>query len=71
MEWPLFMTKMTQTWREGRKIVDGGLRPGAIVPYRRMMQEKTHDFLARLFTAPKDLNAHIKLLVGHLVSYAH
>jgi hypothetical protein len=71
MEWPLFMTRMTETWREGRNLVDGGLRPGAMVPYREMMQEKTRDFLARLFAAPEDLNAHIKLLVGHLVSYAH
>jgi len=31
-----------------------------------MMQEKTHEFLANLFTTPKDVHAHIELLVGRL-----
>jgi cytochrome P450 len=74
MEWPLFMTGMTETWREGRKLVDGSLRPSAMTSYRQMMQEKTYEFLARVFANPKDLHAHIELLVGPLgclVSYDH
>ena len=57
---------MGDTWREGRKLLDGNLRSGAINPYRQMMQEKTHEFLANLFTTPKDVHAHIELLVGRL-----
>lgn len=61
MNWQLFMTGTTETWREGRKLVDGSLRPSAMTPYLQMMQEKTHEFLARLFATPRDLHAHIEL----------
>ena len=66
MDWPLFMSRMTETWREGRKLVDRSLRPAAMVPYRQMMQEKTRELLAQLYATPKDLHAHLELLVGHL-----
>jgi hypothetical protein len=63
-EWPLFMVRMGDTWREGRKLLDGNLRSGAVVLYRQMMQEKTREFLANLFSTPKDVYTHIELLVG-------
>ena len=65
MDWPIFMTGTTETWREGRRLLDRGLRPGAITPYRQMIQEKIREFLAQLFSTPKDFHAHIELLVGH------
>jgi hypothetical protein len=69
MDWPLFMSGMTETWREGRKILDRSLRPGATISYRQMMQEKTRQFLAHLLATPKDLHAHIELSVGLLSSF--
>jgi hypothetical protein len=77
MEWPLFMTEMTETWRKGRKVVDHSLRPGVVTTYRQMMQEKTHEFLTELLATPKNFRAHIKLSVGrplyslyyHIVGY--
>ena len=63
MDWPLFMTRMSETWRKGRKLLDRSLRPGATISYRQMMQEKTREFLAHLFVTPKDFYAHIELLV--------
>ena len=66
MDWPLFMSGMTETWREGRKLVDHSLRPSAVMSYGRMMQEKTYEFLAQLFATPKNFGAHVKLSVGHL-----
>jgi cytochrome P450 len=69
MNWPIFMTGTTETWRKGRKILDGNLRPGAMVSYRQMMEEKTRDLLAQLCATPKDFHAHLKLSVGRLVSY--
>jgi cytochrome P450 len=66
MDWPIFMSRMTETWREGRKLVDRSLRPGAIVSYRQMMQEKTREFLAELYSNPKNFHNLLKLLVGHL-----
>jgi hypothetical protein len=66
MEWPLFMARMSDTWREGRKILDHSLRPDATILYWQMMQEKTRELLAQLFANPKDLHAHIELSVRRL-----
>ena len=61
------MSGMTETWRKGRKLWDGSLRLGAMVSYRQMMQEKTREFLAQLYSDPKDFRAHVDMLVGHLL----
>ena len=66
MEWPLFLTGMTETWRDSRKLVDHSLRPGAVTTHRRMMQEKTREFLTQLFATPKNFRDHVELSVGHL-----
>ena len=60
------MTGTTETWRKGRKMLDINLRPGAIMSYRQMMEEKTRDLLAQLCATPKDFHAHLDLLVGRL-----
>ena len=65
MDWPLFMTGMTESWRKGRRLLDGSLRPSAMVSYRQMMQEKTREFLASLYANPKNFDAHIELSVSH------
>lgn len=69
MDWPLFMTGMTETWREGRKLVDHNLRRGAVMTYGQleMMQEKTRELLTQLFATPKNFRAHIELSVGRLL----
>ena len=66
MDWPIFFTGMTETWREGRKLLDRGLRPGAMTSYHQMMQEKTREFLEQLLANPKDFLSHIELSVGCL-----
>ena len=55
------MTGTSETWRKGRKLLDGSLRPGAIMSYRQMMQEKTWEFLAQLRANPKDFDTHVEL----------
>ena len=67
MDWELFTLGMTETWREGRKLVDHSLRRGAVVTCGQMIQEKTHEFLTQLFTTPKDFRDHVKLSVGRLL----
>ena len=52
--WPLFITGMTETWREGRKLVNHSLRPGAVMTYEQTMQEKTREFLTQLLATPKN-----------------
>jgi cytochrome P450 len=66
MDWPIFVMGMTESWRKGRKLLDRGLRIGAMVSYRQMMQEKTREFLAQLHANPKDFHAHLELSVDHL-----
>jgi cytochrome P450 len=66
MDWPLFMTGMTETWREGRKLIDHSLRPSAVMKYGQMVQEKTREFLVQLFTTPKNFRDDVKLSVGRL-----
>jgi cytochrome P450 len=60
MDWPIFMTGMNETWRKGRKLLYRGLRPGAIISYRQMMQERTCELLAQLRANPKDFRAHVE-----------
>ena len=64
MDWPIFNSRMTETWREGRKILDHSLRMGAITSYQQMMQQKTREFLAQLYANPKDFRKLVDLSVG-------
>jgi hypothetical protein len=67
MDWPLFMTGMTETWRKGRKLVDHNLQPGALLTYGQMMQEKTREFLTQLIETPENFRTHVELSVGRLL----
>ncbi len=60
-EWPIFMIGLSETWRKERKILDTSLRPGAVMSYRQMMQENTHEFLVQLRANPKDFGNSIIL----------
>jgi cytochrome P450 len=66
MDWPLFSIGMNETWHKGRKILDRGLRPAAIISYRQMMQEKTRELLVQLHANPKDFCAHVEQSVNPL-----
>jgi cytochrome P450 len=58
------MTGTTEYWRKARKLLDRSLRPGAMLSYRQMLQEKTFEFLAQLRANPKDFHDHLQLSVG-------
>ena len=66
MDWPIFMTGMNETWHKGRKLLYRGLRPGAMISYRQMMQEKTGELLTQLRANPKDFYTHVEESVYHL-----
>jgi hypothetical protein len=59
-EWPVFMIGLNETWRKERKILDCSLRPGALMSYRQVMQEKTHELLVQLRANPKDFDNRVK-----------
>ena len=71
MDWQLFMIGTTETWREGRKLVDHSLRPSAVMTYGQMIQEKTREFLTQLFATPKNFRALVELSVGRLPLLSH
>jgi cytochrome P450 len=55
------MIGLSETWRKERKILDGSLRPGAVMSYRQVMQEKTVELLVQLRANPKDFDNRVKL----------
>jgi len=67
MDWLLPTSRVGEYWREGRKLLDRSLGPGATAPYRRMMEDTTHMFLGQLLDAPEEFLSHIGLLQGKLV----
>ena len=62
LDWFVSSIGMSESWHEGRKLLDRSLRP---VSYRQMMQEKTRWFLAQLFANPKEFHRHIELSLSH------
>ena len=73
MDWILPNARKSKVWREGRKLLNRSLRPGATMSYRQMMLENTRGTLARLLTTPEDFLGHIGLSVAtipfFLISY--
>jgi len=66
MDWLLFNAPKNDSWREGRKVLDRSLRPGATISYRQMIQENTYRFLAQLLATPNDFRKHIELLFSYI-----
>ena len=67
MDWHLALLQHNERWREGRKLIDRSLRPGATSSYRQMIEEKTRGFLGQLLAAPDDFRDHIKLSAAILL----
>ena len=63
VDWILAVTEYGDRWREGRKIAERSLRPGAMSLYRQRIEEKTRAFLGELLSFPGDFRGHIKLSV--------
>ena len=59
--WQVPFTKYGDRWRQGRKVLDRGLRPGAAAAYRPMEEERVRVLLTRLLASPKEFQAHIQL----------
>ena len=63
MDWYFATSTVCEYWREGRRLLDRSLGPGATAPYRPMIEEKTRMFLGQLLEAPEDFINHIGLSV--------
>jgi len=58
-EWFVGLARYTDYWRQARKLLDRGLRPGAITVYHPLQQTNARVLLARLLENPKELEAHL------------
>lgn len=63
VDWTLPSIRKGKAWRDGRKLLDRSLRPGATALHLRMIEEKTRTFLGQMLSTPKDFREHIDLLV--------
>ncbi|KAI9441782.1 cytochrome P450 [Lactarius indigo] len=61
--WLLPVAKYGERWREGRKIADRSLRPGAMSLYHHRIEEQRRGFLSQLLASPADFRGHIELSV--------
>jgi cytochrome P450 len=63
-EWVMPFARYTGPWRQARKLLDRGLRPGAIAAYRPTQQMKARVLLADLLTSPNEWESHLEQFVA-------
>ena len=63
MEWGWFLptARYGESWRQGRKLLDRSLRPGAAAEYRPIQGARARVLLTRMLESPEDWEAHIGL----------
>ena len=59
--WQLTFTEYGDAWRQARKLLDRGLRPGAAATYRPVQQERVRVLMTRLLATPNGFWDHIEL----------
>lgn len=69
MEWhrQIPIARYGKAWRQGRKLFDHSLRPGAAATYRPMQQARVRILLTRLLATTDQWRAHIELFQGELI----
>jgi len=65
--WALPAARSDDGWRQGRKLLDRGLGPGATASYRPMLQARSRALLSRLLADPRHWEAHIELFQGESI----
>ena len=65
-EWIIPLARNTEFWRQARKLLDRGLRPGAISAYRPLQQAKARTLLVNILAKPDEWEAHIEQFVMFL-----
>ncbi|KAI0301728.1 cytochrome P450 [Multifurca ochricompacta] len=66
-QWVLPTARYGDTWRPARRLLDRGLRPGAVASYRPMQQARARVLMTRLLASPYKWEDHIELLQGELL----
>ncbi|KAH9039824.1 cytochrome P450 [Lactarius pseudohatsudake] len=63
VDWLFPLSRTGKYWREGRRLLDRSLRPGATALHRHFIEERTHAFLGQLLATPMAFRKHLHLLV--------
>jgi hypothetical protein len=66
-QWLMPFTRYGGFWRQARRLLDRGLRSGALAVYRPLLQTKTRVFLIHLLENPDEWESHIELFVVFLL----
>ncbi|KAH9039822.1 cytochrome P450 [Lactarius pseudohatsudake] len=66
VDWSFPLSRTGKYWREGRRLLDRSLRPGATALHRHLIEEKTHAFLGQLLATPGAFRGHLRKIVMHL-----
>ncbi|KAH9039825.1 cytochrome P450 [Lactarius pseudohatsudake] len=66
-DWVFSLSRTGKYWREGRRLLDRSLRPGATALHRHLIEEKTRAFLSQLLATPMAFRKHLHLLQGNIV----
>ncbi|KAI9459922.1 cytochrome P450 [Lactarius psammicola] len=65
--WQLPFKRYGEDWRQGRKLLDRGLRPTSSAAYRPMQQERARVLLTRLLATPNQWRDHVEIFQGELI----
>jgi hypothetical protein len=60
-QWLVTTARYAEPYRLARKLLDRGLRPAAVAPYRSMQRTRARVLLTRLLQDPREWEAHIEL----------
>ncbi|KAI0317639.1 cytochrome P450 [Amylostereum chailletii] len=67
IEWNFPSQSLSDTWRNGRKITDYGLRAAAVRKYSAVLQDKAHEFLRMVSKSPTRFTDYISLSTGSIM----
>ncbi|KAH9981025.1 cytochrome P450 [Lactifluus volemus] len=66
-QWVVSSARYGEPYRLARKLLDRGLRPGAVAPHRTMQRSRAHALLNRVLEYPHEWESHIELMQGELI----
>ncbi|KAH9163803.1 cytochrome P450 [Lactarius sanguifluus] len=69
VDWLFPLSRTGKYWREGRRLLDRSLRPGATALDQHFIEEKTRAFLSQLLATPTAFRKHLHLLQGKIVMH--
>jgi hypothetical protein len=66
-DWLVPFSSYSEFWRQARRLLDRGLRPGAAATYRPMQQSRARLLLTRMLASPDKWEDHIELFVTQII----